>query len=83
MINERGEEFTFRSFKLFVYPRKNGGCGVAWHGPNHWRDAIVAACKVYCNTNGFGGMGLIEYLDALDIGRNVPKQNVDKAEEKI
>ena len=72
---------TFRSWQLYVYPRDGGGCFVAWHGPNHWRSALEVACKVWCNTNRFGGMDLIEYLDACDIGRNRPKDV--KTEEKV
>lgn len=71
---------VFRSFRLIVYPRTGGGCHVAWHGPNNWRSALEVACKVWCNTNGFGGMDLIEYLDACDIGRNKPKSDKTKKE---
>lgn len=65
-------QIVFRSFRLNLSYRTDGtDVHVYWHGPRNWEYQIQNGCKMWVQAPM--GMKLLEFLDKLDIGRNVPK----------
>ncbi len=65
----------FRSFGLAFWHQDGVLTHVQWQGPRGWESAIRTACKSWVANQTFAGMDIVEYLDALDIGRNILKDD--------
>ena len=84
MSKYESRHVIFRSFSLAFWWDSEADSDKAfimhWQGPKHWHDDLSAACRIWVKNGGYAGLDILEYLDMLNIGRNILKDEPSKAQ---